>query len=145
MKQLSALLTLLIAAASLCSCAIGLTNEKTIASADGSATKSKTRLYAQAGSRGGMTESAAGDYAVGADSEKSFRDGMIAAGTLGYIAGNVSIKKAESADAAAASLAKTVAGTEQARISSTERAVTTLGSNPEANTGAIKAAGDAFR
>lgn len=133
----------------LTSCAAGLRREvETVPKDPSMATvKSKTHFYAQLGSKGGMKETApdGSKFAVGADSEKSFRDAALTAATLGYVKGNVDIKTAESADATKATIAKTEAGTEATRIGATERTIKSVGNNPEANVGAIDAAGNAFK
>lgn len=101
------------------------------------------QTYVQVGGKGGYVATADG-FIVQTDLEKSFRDAMIA-GTV--IAGGImsaSVEKAKDASAAATAQQQTkaTAATEQARIKATERAATTLGSNPDANVGAINAVGN---
>lgn len=106
------------------------------------------QLFAQGpGGKGAYVGTADGGMVVQADNEKSFGQFVgAAAGTaigLGYFSAEKATTAANAATAQNA--ARTQAATEQARIQATERAATTLGSNPEANTGAINAAGNLFR
>lgn len=123
------------------SCTLGLRRKTT--AVDGR--KSDTALFVQVGGKGGINAPEEGGMMAGADNEKSFRDAAMAAATLGYFAGNRAVKEAEAAASTTKELAKTNAGTEAARISAAERTATTLGSNPEANTGAVNAVGELFK
>ena len=94
---------------------------------------------------GGVGQAApvSGGVALGFDGQKSFGQAMTA-GVSAYTSGAYfGAEKAKTAASAATSQAKIKAGaaTEQLRIKTVGNAATTLGSNPEANIGAIQAAG----
>lgn len=105
------------------------------------------QLYAQLGGKGAYVGNADGSMVVQADHEKSFGQAVTAAGAAYAVGAWLSADKAATAAEAATAqnAARTSAATEQARIQATQRAATTLGSNPEANVGAINAAGNLFR
>lgn len=105
------------------------------------------QLFAQIGGKGAYVGNAEGGMVVQADNERSFGQAMTAASAAVAVTSWASAEKATTAaDAATTQTAtRSAAATEQARIQATERAATTLGSNPEANTGAINAAGQLFR
>jgi hypothetical protein len=107
------------------------------------------QIYAQLGGKGAYAGGGGGDgsMVVQADNERSFGQAMTAAGTVAAIASWASMEKAKTAaEAATAQTAtRTAAATEQARIGATASTAKTLGSNPEANVGAVNAVGNLFR
>jgi hypothetical protein len=105
------------------------------------------QLYAQLGGKGGYVGGADGGMVAQADNEKSFGQAMTAAGVMAATAAWSAVERAATnANAATAQTAtRSAAATEQARIKATERAATSLGNNPEANTGAVKAVSTLFR
>jgi hypothetical protein len=114
--------------------------------ADGSQSR---QIYAQLGGKGAYAGGVggSGSMVVQADNEKSFGQAVTAASTVAAIASWASAEKAKTAaDAATAQTAtRSAAATEAARIGATERTATTLGSNPEANVGAVEAVKGLFR
>jgi hypothetical protein len=142
--RILALLSLAILACVIPSCTFATRSDRL---SDGSESR---QIYAQLGGKGayaGGVGGAGSTMVVQADNEKSFGQAMTAAGAAvaAYTWG--AVQQAESAATAATQQTgiKAGAATQQAQIQATERAATTLGSNPEANVGAVEAVGRLFK
>lgn len=112
---------------------------------DGTITVKEATTYAQLGGRGGLTDNAPGGLTVWSENEKSFRDFALAAASISYSMTSAAVAKAKEVAATRRAATAARATTEQARIAATERAAVQIGSNPEANAGAIEAVGTALR
>lgn len=128
----------------LCSC-MAAQKSKEIVHADGRVEREKTGLLALGGKGGLVDDEKNRMFAAQYDNEKSFRDGMVGLATAGYFLGNASVERAAAEEATKQLATKKAAEVSTTKIGATERAVTTLGSNPEANVGAIEAAGAVFK
>jgi hypothetical protein len=129
----------------LVSCAAGGRTRSTT-HADGRVEKD-TALYAQLGGKGGFVAQGDGGFALQFDGEKSFGQAMTAAGTAVAVSAWSAVEQARSAATVSTTNTATsaAAATEQARIGATASTAKTLGSNPEANVGAVEAVGRLFR
>lgn len=105
------------------------------------------QFYAQLGMKNEGIQLPQGGSINVADGEKSFGQAMTAAGAAvtAYTWGAVEKAKSAASAATAQTGIKAGAATEQARISATQATATSLGNNPEANVGAINAAGNLFK
>jgi hypothetical protein len=138
-------LLIVIIPALLVSCSFGGRSRIT-ATPDGT-TQRDTSIYAQLGGKGGFIANGDTGFTMQVDNEKSFGQAVSAAGAayaVGQWAG-VETAKATTAATTAQTGIKATAATDQQRIKATQQAATTLGGNPEANTGAINAVGGLFR
>lgn len=107
----------------------------------------KKQFYAQLGMNNEGINMPQGGGIEKADGEKSFAAAATAIGTGIAVTSYAAVEKAKSAATAATAQTgiKATAATEQARIGATQATATSLGNNPEANVGAINAAGALFK
>jgi hypothetical protein len=114
--------------------------------ADGSQSR---QVYAQLGGKGAYAGGVGsqGAMVVQADNEKSFGQAMTAVGTSIAVNAWSAVEQAKSAASAATqqTALKTAARVEETTVRTIGSTATTLGSNPEANVGAVDAVGRVFR
>ena len=136
----------------LCSCAliscVGSRNTATITtSPDGSVVQQLSRDYAQLGGNTRYHRGADGSETFDADLSQSFGHAMTAAGAAIGIISWAGVEKAATAavETTKQISVKSAAGVATENIKATASTAQVLGSNPEANKGAINAAGNLFR
>lgn len=122
----------------LVSCAYG---SRSLVHPDGSKEKQQ---YAQIGGKGGYISTPEG-FIIQVDLERSF---TVAATAATLITGSVvqaSLEKAKDASQAVTNQTAIKATTEQTKIKAAQSTATSVGNNPEANSGAINAIGNLFK
>ena len=142
--RILALLSLAIIACVIPSCTFATRSDRL---SDGSESR---QIYAQLGGKGayaGGVGGAGSTMVVQADNEKSFGQAMTAAGAAvaAYTWGAVEQARSAATVSTTNTATSAAAATEQARIGATASTAKTLGSNPEANVGAVEAVGRLFK
>lgn len=130
---------------SLISCSFG-GRTNTTQTPDGSIARD-TAVYAQLGGKGGFIANGGAGFTMQVDNEKSFGQAVTAGGTAYGLGQWASVENTRAATSAATTQTgiKATAATDQARIQATQATATSVGNNPDANTGALNAVRGLFR